>query len=65
MEQAIQNKIDRIKALAASSRSSNHFIVSEPLAFFTSDNLSKSIRNKKDAELFQYELKAAFGLAGK
>ncbi|MBO9583026.1 MAG: hypothetical protein J7574_02580 [Flavobacterium sp.] len=63
MKESIQNKINKIQEIALAS-TSNRNIADERNAESNSvDNLSKSIRNKKEAELFFSELKLAIDLA--
>ncbi|MDR6760680.1 hypothetical protein J2Y38_000878 [Flavobacterium sp. 2755] len=64
MKDSIQNKINKIQEIALASASdkniADHRDVTESNY---SDNLTKSIRNKKEAELFFSELKSAIDLA--
>lgn len=64
MNQTLQNKINKLKALAEKSPSS-HDIVAKSPARIVNDNLSRAIRNERDAEIFRKELKNAFQLAKK
>jgi hypothetical protein len=61
MKQTIQNRINSIKALSASKKESA--VAGEESIRIVNDNLSKSIRNKKEAEVFQKELEIAMKLA--
>ncbi|SEO04907.1 hypothetical protein SAMN05216436_1304 [bacterium A37T11] len=63
MRPVIQQKIDAIKAIARNSASTGHEGAKAPRV--VSDNLSKAIRNKRDAEIFQKELEVAFRQAKK
>lgn len=64
MKDSIQNKINKIQETALASASEKNITNSrddkEPN---NSDNLTKSIRNAKEAELFFSELKSAIDLA--
>ena len=61
MKQTVQNRINSVKAISATKNSS--VVAGRMSARIVKDNLSKSIRNEKDAELFQNELKIAIKLA--
>lgn len=61
MKQTVQNRINFVKAISATKNSS--VVVGRASVGIVNDNLSKSIRNKKDAEVFQNELKNAIKLA--
>ncbi len=60
MRQTVQNKITSLKALAKDGASSS---VAKSSSRMIHDNLSKSIRNERDAEVFRKELAAAFKFA--
>lgn len=64
MKDSIQNKINKIKEIALASRSEKK-IIDNNVITNNNDNLSKSIRNTKEAELFFSELKLAIDLAKK
>ncbi len=56
MKQNIQNRIDSIKALSTSMKfDSNNITINRT----TEDSLSKSIRNKREADIFHNELISA------
>ncbi len=61
MKQSVQHKINTLKALAKSNVVSK--TVAKSSSSIDNDNLSKSIRSKKDAEVFRKELSVAFKLA--
>lgn len=61
MKQTVQNRINSVKAISATNNSS--VVACRMSARIVKDNLSKSIRNEKDAEIFQNELKIAIKLA--
>nr|WP_315155324.1 hypothetical protein [uncultured Flavobacterium sp.] len=63
MKLTVQNKINSVKALSGTKKSSTGFVVSSSSVRIVNDNLSKSIRNEKDAEIFQNDLKIAIKLA--
>ncbi len=63
MKQTVQNRINSVKALSGTKKSSVDFIVNSSSARIVNDNLSRSIRNNKDAEIFQNDLKIAIKLA--
>lgn len=64
MKDSIQNKINKIQEIALAS-SSEKKIIDNNVIINNNDNLSKSIRNTKEAELFFSELKLAIDLAKK
>lgn len=57
MKQTVQNKIDDLKKMAKRDVSINSVKVSSRNV---SDNLSLSIRNKREADIFRKELSNAF-----
>jgi pantothenate synthetase len=61
VKEKIQNKINQIKELAIASKVKVE--VKEESVHRNNDNLSKSIRNDKEAKLFYSELKSAISLA--
>ncbi|GAA3723601.1 hypothetical protein GCM10022422_00620 [Flavobacterium ginsengisoli] len=62
MKDSIQNKINKIQEIASASK--NNIADSRDATISNnSDNLTKSIRNAKEAELFFSELKSAIDLA--
>jgi hypothetical protein len=61
MKQTVQNRINSVKAISTTKNSS--VVAGRMSARIVKDNLSKSIRNEKDAEIFQNELKIAIKLA--
>jgi hypothetical protein len=63
MKDSIQNKINRIQEIALASGMKKNLMDSNIIEFHDDDNLSKSIRNAKEAELFFSELKSAIDLA--
>lgn len=66
MKDSIQNKINKIQEIALASASEKNIKVSrDSKESINIDNLTKSIRNKKEAELFFSELKSAIDLAKK
>ena len=65
MKDSIQNKINRIHEIALASETKINMIDNDVNELSNSDNLSKSIRNAKEAELFFSELKSAIDLAKK
>ncbi|WDF63550.1 hypothetical protein [Flavobacterium sp. KACC 22763] len=66
MKDSIQNKINKIQEIALASASEKNIKESRDSKESTNiDNLTKSIRNKKEAELFFSELKSAIDLAKK
>jgi len=61
MKQTIQNRINSVKAISVAKK---EIVVGKASSVrIVNDNLSKSIRTKKDAEVFQNELKIAIQLA--
>jgi hypothetical protein len=62
VKELIQNKINKIREIALASDEEKDNVKSSVL-YRTNDNLSKSIRNAKEAELFYSELKSAISLA--
>jgi hypothetical protein len=65
MKDSIQNKINKIQEIALASASKKNMIDINVVELNNNDNLSKSIRNTKEAELFFSELKSAIDLAKK
>lgn len=65
MKDSIQNKINKIQEIALASASKKNMIDINVVELNNDDNLSKSIRNTKEAELFFSELKSAIDLAKK
>lgn len=64
MKDSIQNKINKIQEIALASASQKNIADDRDVAESNySDNLTKSIRNKKEAELFFSELKSAIDVA--
>lgn len=64
MKESIQNKINKIQEIALASNSEKNIPESwDVTESNNSDNLTKSIRNEKEAELFFSELKSAIDLA--
>ncbi|SEN66740.1 hypothetical protein SAMN05444671_2057 [Flavobacterium sp. CF108] len=64
MKDSIQNKINKIQEIALASASEKNIADDRDVTESNySDNLTKSIRNKKEAELFFSELKSAIDLA--
>ncbi|WP_291286404.1 hypothetical protein [Flavobacterium sp.] len=64
MKDAIQNKINKIQEIALASASKKSIAdIDEVTEANNNDNLTKSIRNAKEAELFFSELKSAIDLA--
>lgn len=61
MKQAVKHKINALKALAKGGVSKNIMLKSS--SRIVNDNLSKAIRNERDAEIFRKELSIAFKLA--
>lgn len=60
MKSIVQSKIDHIKAL------SKRVVANKPLvkaSAYKIDNLSKSIRTERDAEIFRSEFRIAINLA--
>ncbi|KAF2514031.1 hypothetical protein EYY60_04600 [Flavobacterium zhairuonense] len=66
MKDSIQNKINKIQEIALASASVKSIADDKDVTESNySDNLTKSIRNEKEAELFFSELKLAIDLAKK
>ncbi|KIQ21387.1 hypothetical protein RT99_11300 [Flavobacterium sp. MEB061] len=63
MKDSIQNKINKIQEIALASGMKKNLMDNNIIEFHNDDNLSKSIRNAKEAELFFSELKSAIDLA--
>ena len=63
MKDSIQNKINKIHEIALASSLQKEKIDTDIIELNNNDNLSKSIRNAKEAELFIWELKSAIDLA--
>ena len=63
MKDSIQNKINKIQEIALASKMKKEKIGTNVVELNNNDNLSKSIRNAKEAELFFSELKSAIDLA--
>lgn len=63
MKDSIQNKINKIQEIALSSKAKINVLDNNSIELNKNDNLSKSIRNVKEAELFFSELKSAIDLA--
>jgi len=63
MKDSIQNKINKIQEIALASGTKKNSIDNNSVGSNSNDNLSKSIRNAKEAELFFSELKSAIDLA--
>jgi hypothetical protein len=63
MKDSIQNKINRIQEIALTSSAKKSMVDGNVIELNNNDNLSKSIRNAKDAELFFSELRSAIDLA--
>ncbi len=64
MKDSIQNKINRIQEIAVASSAKKSLADGDIIELNNNnDNLSKSIRNAKEAELFFSELKSAIDLA--
>ena len=63
MKDSIQNKINKIQETALASRANKSITNCNVAELNNGDNLSKSIRNAKEAELFFSELKSAIDLA--
>ena len=61
MKDSIQNKINKIQEIALHSEKNT--ADKDVTESNNNDNLTKSIRNKKEAELFFSELKSAIDLA--
>jgi len=65
MKDSIQNKINRIQEIALASSTKKSIVDGNIIESNSDNNLSKSIRNTKEAELFFSELKSAIDLAKK
>lgn len=65
MKDSIQNKINRIQEIALASSTNKSIVDGNIIESNSDNNLSKSIRNTKEAELFFSELKSAIDLAKK
>lgn len=65
MKDSIQNKINRIQEIALASSTKKSIVDVNIIESNSDNNLSKSIRNTKEAELFFSELKSAIDLAKK
>ena len=63
MKDSIQNKINRIQEIALASSTKKSIVDGNIIESNSDNNLSKSIRNTKEAELFFSELKSAIDLA--
>ena len=63
MKDSIQNKINKIQEIALASSVQKNRIDHSNIELNNNDNLSKSIRSAKEAELFFSELKSAIDLA--
>lgn len=64
MKDSIQNKINKIQEIAiASASNKNAADNGDAVETNNNDNLTKSIRNEKEAALFFSELKSAIDLA--
>lgn len=63
MKQSIQNKINRIKAASKVVAGQAVYIAKSRNERMVRDNLSKSLRNEKDALIFQDELENAVNKA--
>ncbi len=61
----LNNKIELFKTISQRNSSTQPIIKLKSGIRSSNDNLSKSIRNKKDAEIFINELKTAFKKAEK
>lgn len=59
MKEKIQDRINRVRQLAAGKRSKNKTVESRR----TNDSLSKSIRNSKEADIFLTELNTTITVA--
>lgn len=62
MKDSIQNKINKIQEIALASGTKKN-IIDNNIGSNSNDNLSKSIRNAKEAELFFSDLKSAIDRA--
>ncbi len=66
MKDSIQNKINKIQEIALASASEKNVLENRDFTESrNTDNLTKSIRNAKEAELFFSELNSAIDLARK
>lgn len=63
MKKTVQNKLTHLKSLSKASAVSRTISVRSVRS--VNDSLSKSIRTKKDADIFRKELNTAFQLAKK
>ncbi len=63
MKDSIQKKINRIQEIALASNAKKIMTDGNVIEINNNDNLSKSIRNAKEAELFFSELRSAIDLA--
>ena len=66
MKVIVENKINSIKTLSTSAKVSSDVIIEKKNNIrCVNDNLSRSIRNEKDAAIFIDELKIAIKMAKK
>lgn len=66
MKLIVENKINSIKTLSTSAKVSSDVIIEKKNNIrCVNDNLSRSIRNEKDAAIFIDELKIAIKMAKK
>ena len=66
MKSIVENKINSIKTLSTSAKVNSDFIIVKKNNIrCVNDNLSRSIRNEKDAAIFIDELKIAIKMAKK
>ncbi|WP_343618342.1 hypothetical protein [Flavobacterium sp.] len=63
MKESIQNKINKIQEIALASASKENITGIDVIETNSNDNLTKSIRNTKEAEIFFSELNLAIDLA--
>jgi hypothetical protein len=63
MKDSVQAKIDLIVKKVQLSNKSGNWIRGHVINNLNNDNLSKSIRDEKDAKIFTEELNAAISLA--
>lgn len=63
MKDSIQKKINKIQEIALASTAKKGMVDGNVMDLNKNNNLSKSIRNAKEAELFFSELKSAIDLA--
>ncbi|WP_281231242.1 hypothetical protein [Flavobacterium gelatinilyticum] len=64
MKESIQNKINKIQETALASTSQRNIAgIEDVIETHNNDNLTRSIRNAKEAELFFSELNLAIDLA--